>query len=72
MYAREANVHSKGTKKGIFLPVMKGPKARKTRANMHVHGVKPAKSSFGTVRNPFRIEREREKNFEKFTQKCPI
>ena len=24
------------------------------------------------VRNPFRVERERKKNFEKFAQKCPI
>ena len=62
----------KARKRGIFLPAMKGPKARETRANMHVHGVKKAKSSFRMVRNPSRVERELEKNFEKFTQKCPI
>ena len=62
----------KAQKRGISLPDMKGPKAMKTRANMNVHGVKEAKSSFRMVRNLFRVEREREKNFEKFTQNCPV
>ena len=62
----------KARKRGIFLPAMKGPKARETRANMYVHGVKEAKSSFGKVTNPFQVEREREKNFRKFTQNCPV
>ena len=44
----------KARKRGIFLPAIEGPKARKTRANMKVHGVKEAKSSFGMVRNTFR------------------
>ena len=69
LYAREANVHSKGTKKGIFLPAMKGPKARKTRANMHVNGIKEAKSSFRMVINPFRFEREQKKKLRKIHPK---
>ena len=40
---------------------MKGTKARETRANMHVHGVKEAKPSFVMVVSPFRVERERKK-----------
>ena len=59
-------------KKGTFLLTMKGSKGMKMRVNTHVPGVKPAKSSFGRVRNPFRVERERKKTFEKFTPKCPI
>ena len=43
---------------------MKGLKGTKMRVNTHVPGVKPAKSSFGKVRNPSRVERKREKNFE--------
>ena len=56
----------KGTKKGTFLPTMKGLKGTKMRVNTHVPGVKPAKSSFKMVRNPSRVERERKKKFE-----CP-
>ena len=64
--------HCKGTKKGTFLSTIKGSKGTKTRANTHIPGGEAAKSSFGRVRNPSRVEREREKNFEKFTQSCPI
>ena len=61
----------KARKRGIFLPAMKGPKARKTRADMLVHGVKEAKSSFRMVINTSEWK-ENGKNFEKFTPKCPI
>ena len=50
---------------------MKGPKARKTRANMHVHGVKEAKSSFRMVTNPFRVERERKKTSKNSPKNAP-
>ena len=53
--------HCKGTKKGTFLPTMKGLKGTKTRVRAHVPGVKPAESSFRMVINPFRVERERKK-----------
>ena len=43
------NAHGKGTLKGIFDPAMKGQKVMKRKANTHVPGVKPAKSSFERV-----------------------
>ena len=52
-------------KKGTFLPTMKGSNGTKMRVNTHEPEVKPAKSSFGMVRNPSRVERGRKKNFEK-------
>ena len=64
--------YGKATKKGTFLPTMKGLKGTKMRVNTHVPEVKPAKSSFGRVRNPSRVEREREKNFENFIQNSPM
>ena len=48
-------------KRGIFLTAIKGPKGMKMRANAHIPGVKPAKSSFGKVRTSSRVEGERKK-----------
>ena len=59
-------------KKSSLLPAVKGLNSMKMSANMHVHDVKPAKSSFGRVRNPSQVERERKKIFEKITQNYPI
>ena len=64
--------HYKAMKKSSLLPAVKGLNGMKMSANMHVHGVKPAKSSFGRVRNPSRVEREWKKTLEKFTQNCSI
>ena len=58
-------LHSKGTRKGTFLPTTKGSKGTKMGAKMHVPGLEGANSP--SLREPIlRVQREQNK-LRKFT-----
>ena len=63
-YAGEVYAHGKNTEKRHFSSCLQRPKGMKMRATTLIHGVKEAKSSFGRIRTPSRVERERDKTLK--------